>query len=83
MNLYLTWVSEISISFIYFKNVCLELLGEDGSVKEEQKMGGKNRKGIKKQLKDGALYFLPLFAYSLLPLSVKNGRDERRECLLS
>lgn len=83
MNLYLTWVSKFSISFIYFKNMCLELLGKDGSVKEEEKMGGKNRKGIKKQLKDGALYFLSLFAYSLLPLPVKNGRDERKECLLS
>lgn len=83
MNLYLTSVSKISISFIYFKNMCLELLGKDGSLKDEQEMGGKNWEGIKKQLKDGALYFLSLFAYSLLPLSVKNGRGERRQCLLS
>lgn len=79
MNLYLTWVSKISISLIHFRNVCLELMGKDRSVKEEQKTGGKSRKGIKKQLRDGALYFLSLFAYSLLSLSVKNGRDERSQ----
>lgn len=44
-------------------------------------MGSKNRKGIKKQIKDGATFLV--FAYSLLPLSVKNGRDERREYFLS
>lgn len=83
MNLYFDCVSKISLSFVYFKNVCLQLLWRDRAVKEEQKMVGENKKGIKKQLKDGPLYFWSLFAYSLLHLSVKNGRDERREFLLS
>lgn len=83
MNSYFASVSKISISFIYFKNVCLQLLGKDRAVKKEQKMVGENKKGIKKQLKDGPLYFWSLFAYNLLHLSVKNGRDERSEFFLS
>lgn len=81
VSLCFPWVSKTSVSFVSFRNVCPELLGEDGSVKEEWKIVGENKKGIKKQ--DGPLYFLSLFAYRWLHLSVKNGGDERREFLLS